>query len=65
MPEHKISDIQATSVRPFGFLLQKDDLSYALEFESDFLADNDVPAILHALAVISHKPGAKEIGRME
>ena len=49
MPEHEISDIPATPVRPFGFLLRKDDLNYALEFESDFLADNNVTAILQTL----------------
>ena len=46
---HDLSDIQATAVRPFGFLLRKDDMSYALEFETDFLAERDVPAILHTL----------------
>jgi hypothetical protein len=49
MPGHEISDREATPVRPFGFILRKDDMSYALEFESEFVADNDVPAILHAL----------------
>ena len=36
MPEHEINDRQTTSVRPFGFLLRKDEMSHILEFEADF-----------------------------
>ncbi len=49
MPGHEISDRQATAVRPFGFLLQKDEMSYIVEFDADFLAERDVPAILQTL----------------
>jgi hypothetical protein len=49
LPGHEISDRPATEVRPFGFLLRKDEMSYAIEFDADFVAERDVPAILNAL----------------
>jgi hypothetical protein len=49
MPGYEISARQATAVRPFGFLLRKDEMNYIVEFDADLLAEWDVPAILKAL----------------
>jgi hypothetical protein len=49
IPGHEISNRPATAVRPFGFLLQKGEMSYIIEFDADFLAERDMPAILSAL----------------
>ena len=49
MPGHKIVLSAATDVRPVGFVLRRDSLEYAIEFDADFLRDKEIPAIVEAL----------------
>ena len=49
MPGHQIELSAATDVRPVGFVLRRDSLEYAIEFDADFLREKDISAIVEAL----------------